>query len=259
MDRRSAVSFITGRQTVTSTGMESEQYSGSEINLPHMSVDLVIMNPPFTRPTNHESTAVPVPSFAGFGTSEAEQYAMAERLNTLNQGLKEMAGHGNVGLASNFMDLAHAKVREGGVVAFVLPATFISGKDWTNARNLIESYYTDIVIITIASSGNTDRAFSDDTGMAECLVVATRRNGHTDDMQGACLYVNLIRRPQNVAEGVEFARSIRSIEGDAGGIDVGTQEVGIYFRAKLKDGGFAQMSQPDVARTALGLGKLFKT
>ena len=38
-----------------------------ELDLPVTdgSFDLVIMNPPFTRPTNHESTAVPVPSFAG--------------------------------------------------------------------------------------------------------------------------------------------------------------------------------------------------
>ena len=42
-----------------------------EVDLPvtDESFDLVIMNPPFTRPTNHESATVPVPSFAGFGTS----------------------------------------------------------------------------------------------------------------------------------------------------------------------------------------------
>ena len=40
-----------------------------DIRLPHKSVDLMIMNPPFTRPTNHEVTGVPVPSFAGFQTS----------------------------------------------------------------------------------------------------------------------------------------------------------------------------------------------
>ena len=50
-----------------------------EVDLPvtDESFDLVIMNPPFTRPTNHESATVPVPSFAGFDTSKTEQKAMS--------------------------------------------------------------------------------------------------------------------------------------------------------------------------------------
>ena len=47
---------------------------GDEIRVPHGSVDLMIMNPPFTSPTNHAAEYnVPVPSFAGFATSEDEQ------------------------------------------------------------------------------------------------------------------------------------------------------------------------------------------
>ena len=41
-------------------------------HIPDGSLDLCIMNPPFTRPTNHETAeaaGVPVPSFAGFGTT----------------------------------------------------------------------------------------------------------------------------------------------------------------------------------------------
>ena len=38
--------------------------------LQHQSMDLVIMNPPFTRPTNHEIATVPVPSFAGMGITQ---------------------------------------------------------------------------------------------------------------------------------------------------------------------------------------------
>ena len=50
--------------------------------LEHESMDLVIMNPPFTRPTNHEATTVPVPSFAGLGNDAAEQAAMSRRSRT---------------------------------------------------------------------------------------------------------------------------------------------------------------------------------
>ena len=75
-----------------------------ELDLPvtDESFDLVIMNPPFTRPTNHESTTVPVPSFAGFDTSKAEQKAMSARLKAVSGSCR--FGHGNAGLASNFMD-----------------------------------------------------------------------------------------------------------------------------------------------------------
>lgn len=72
-------------------------------------MDLVIMNPPFTRPTNHEVTTVPVPSFAGLGNDADEQAAMSRLLKAIRQKVEEPAGHGNAGLASNFLDLADAK------------------------------------------------------------------------------------------------------------------------------------------------------
>ena len=40
---------------------------GKSFAIADASLDLVIMNPPFTRPTNHERSDEPVPSFAGFG------------------------------------------------------------------------------------------------------------------------------------------------------------------------------------------------
>ena len=68
--------------------------------LQHRSMDLVIMNPPFTRPTNHESTAAPVPSFAGLGTEADEQAAMSKLLRQIRSTIENPAGHGNAGLAS---------------------------------------------------------------------------------------------------------------------------------------------------------------
>ena len=90
-------------------------------------LDLAIMNPPFTRPTNHESTTVPVPSFAGFDTSDGEQRDMSKRLNEIGRYMESRVGNGNAGLASHFVDLAHTKTRPGGVIALVLPASFAQG------------------------------------------------------------------------------------------------------------------------------------
>ena len=59
-------------------GTESESKSEHSVTIEDRSCDLVIMNPPFTRPTNHEGAhaEIPVPSFAGFNTSHDEQLAM---------------------------------------------------------------------------------------------------------------------------------------------------------------------------------------
>ena len=156
-----------------------------ELNAPDESFDLVIMNPPFTRPTNHEATDVPVPSFAGFATSKDEQYAMASRLRehradlkarARRHGLDNPAGNGNAGLASNFLDLADTKLRAGGVLALVVPAAFVQGSSWQATRRLLAAKYTDLSVVSITAAGQTDRAFSSDTGMAEVLVLATRRS-----------------------------------------------------------------------------------
>ena len=62
--------------------MKSDSRSRHSVTIKDKSCDLVIMNPPFTRPTNHEAShaEIPVPSFAGFNTSHDEQQAMGRKL-----------------------------------------------------------------------------------------------------------------------------------------------------------------------------------
>ena len=177
-----------------------------KIGVEHGLFDVVIMNPPFTNPTNHETAEVPVPSFAGFNTSEDEQKAMSSRLKQIRKSLSQPVGHGNAGLASNFIDLAHVKLKPGGILALVLPATFAQGESWNNARNLLADQYEDISVVTIANDGTTDRAFSADTGMAEVLVVATKKIDK--DRESTFQFVNLLRRPAHHVEAVELAKFI---------------------------------------------------
>ena len=198
----------------------------------HESFDLVIMNPPFKRPTNHEAgnSEIPVPSFAGFGTSHEEQQAMSRKLRRLDK----QFGHGNAGLASDFMDLAHDKIKPGGVLALVLPFSFVAGRSWSNARDALARFYTDITVISIATSGSTSRAFSADTGMAECLVVATRAES---EGAGPALvrFANLSRRPRTSLEAHEAAKGVArgadTVEGGfedsgaAGIVELGLHEV----------------------------------
>ena len=239
------------------TGQRQAQGRGEaeveDLDLPHGSVDLVIMNPPFTRPTNHEIADVPVPSFAGFGTTTEEQRAMSERLGEVRRGLEAPAGHGNAGLASNFVDLAHAKARPGGVAALVLPIAFAQGASWRAARELLARRYRDIVVVTVAASGDTERAFSADTGMAEALVVATKAEDG-DAPTGEALFVNLHARPRSLAEAADVARLVAALPAASSGrLNAGGQRLGAYIRARLEDGGCAALRETALAETMMAL------
>ena len=247
--------FGTGVMAARGKGKAVEEAAAAnKFTVPDESIDLVIMNPPFTRPTNHESTTVPVPSFAGFEKSQDEQKAMSEALRRLRDRLDEPAGHGNAGLASSFVDLAHRKVKPGGTIAFVLPAAAVTGKSWSGMRGLLRRCYRDITVVTLALSGSTARAFSADTGMAEALLVATRTTGdkNGDDV---ALFVNLLRRPASLLESSEIARSIRAVGTTASGkLRIGDETVvGNFVRGSLEQGGCAGLREEEVAGTMLSL------
>lgn len=218
------------------------------------SLDIVIMNPPFTRPTNHEKAEVPVPSFAGFNTSDDEQRAMSNKLKQIRNSLQQSAGHGNAGLASNFIDLAHAKLRLGGILALVLPATFTQGKSWTDARNLLTDHYRDITVVSITDTGRNSQAFSADTSIAEVLVIATKKI--RSDEESAFQFVNLHHRPTHHVEAVELAKFISKenrTEECVKPIIIGDKSGGHYINTKQFQCGCAGVGEADLSIFMLSL------
>ena len=226
--------FHTTPQTKRMEGLASDEENDSdqEFRVPDGSCDIVIMNPPFTRPTNHEIANVPVPSFAGFGTSNDEQHAMSTKLKRLHHKIKKkrkgLFGSGHAGLASNFMDLAHAKLKVGGVMAMVLPFSFATGASWKSARLMLDKCYERIRVIAISTDGSEDRAFSADTGMAECLLIAKKvRSEYLDGEQsGGVEFSSLSRRPHSflaVQNALDYIWQDQIFEQsilDAGGVGV---------------------------------------
>ena len=240
--------FNIGQERLAGTSTGDKEH----VDLPHRSFDLVIMNPPFTRPTGHEgkSIGIPVPAFAGFSTSNDEQRLMSKKLSAIRR--PGMAGHGNAGLASDFIDLAEAKVKVGGVVAFVLPATFALGKAWSSSRELFERNYNDIVVISIVTTGKEDRAFSADTGLGEVLVVATKME-EENTLAPAVTYINLKNRPVSILEAFEFARQITDIESDSlkGALRIGgNSSFGQYIRSKSGFKGYVGIWDVELAEAA---------
>ena len=247
--------FGTGIHVAEGAGAGSEAEGSQDMILPHATADLVIMNPPFTRSTNHEIAEVPVPSFAGMGKTPNEQQAMANRLNEIRRRLANPAGHGNAGLGSNFVDLAHVKTKPGGILALVLLASCVSGGSWRGVRHLLEHEYEDLAILTIATYGQTDRAFSADTGMAEAIVVATKKREGSKGSKEA-LFVNLRHRPRSLAEAFEMARAVCHIspQDRQGQLCVGDSEaIGTYIRAPLSQGGCASLCETTLADAGIGL------
>ena len=100
----------------------------------------MIMNPPFTRATNHEGAHADItnPAFAAFDATRDDQTAMGDRINRLGE---DTCYHGNAGIASAFAALAHKKLKPGGVLALVLPLSVANGLSWQGFRDMLDDNY----------------------------------------------------------------------------------------------------------------------
>lgn len=246
------------RGTGGTTGVGREVGWSDTFLLEHDSLDLVIMNPPFTRPTNHEVATVPVPSFAGLGNDDEEQAAMSRLLKAIRREINEPAGHGNAGLASNFLDLAHAKVRPGGVLALVMPLALLQGNAWEGSRNLLAEYEQTTVVGLASAGRDAQKAFSADTGMGEVLVIARRRGGAADaDREAAhapVSFVALRERPRSGAEAAALATAIRAAEQEGNTrIMLGNDVHGVLVRGTWDDGKCASIAYPEIVEAVQAL------
>ena len=177
--------------------------------VPHVSFDLIIMNPPFTRATNHERRIpdTPNPNFAAFGSSIEEQKAMAAAAKKLTSGT---IAHGNAGEASVFLALADRKLAKDGMLAMVMPLTLLTGASWEKCRVRLVESYEDLMLISIAGSESNALSFSADTGMGECLVIG-KRNGKR---QSRATFVILNEAPNHPIHSLAIAEQIRHLARD---------------------------------------------
>jgi hypothetical protein len=232
--------------------------------LPHASFDLVVMNPPFTRSTDHGSgkhNNVPNPMFAAFANTKAEQKKMADASNKLTAGT---SAHGNAGEASIFLVLADRKIKDGGRLALVMPLSLMMGESWEDSRTLLTKNYCDLILVSIAGTTDINSSFSADTGMAECLV--TGRKHKSENKRGT--FVVLKERPSYPLLGFSAAeqihrliagKSMRALEdGPIGGTHLyfGDEIIGQAMDAPLPDSGgwnVARIADLSLAQTAYQL------
>lgn len=140
-------------------------------------VDVVMMNPPFTR---HERL------------SEAYKANLVRRFAQYNKYLRgQLSYHGF------FMFLADRFLREGGTMAFVLPATTLRLRGAEGARQLLaDQYYVEFVITTFQRA-----AFSEDAEFREVLLIARKRQAKEKEMT-KLVYLSKIPGKQPEIDGV---------------------------------------------------------
>ncbi|HUX47980.1 MAG TPA: hypothetical protein VMV76_02210 [Dehalococcoidia bacterium] len=178
--------------------------------IPHWSYDMVIMNPPFTRDTNHEAARANVvnPMFAAFGMTDEQQREMARASARL---LRGTSAHGNAGEASAFLVLADRKLKVGGTLAMVMPISLMLGDSWENSRGLLRKSYDDLVLVSISGAGRkNDMAFSADTSIAECLVVG--RKAEQSIRWHRATFIVLYERPSSTMTGSSIASQIHKLK-----------------------------------------------
>ena len=170
----------------------------------HREFDIVVENPPFSKPNADSGSSVPKPVFEGSERPQEDTQAMRRALRKEDIRI----ANGQAGLASYFVDLADRMLKSNGTstMGFILPATALASPHWQKVRNMWATEYHNVVVITVADSHIANCTFSADTGIAECMVVATKGKGQNT---GRGRFVSLTRQPSSALEGVAIGNGIR--------------------------------------------------
>ena len=254
-------SFNTSDPTLRTASTREEAAEQVNVEIPNESFDLIIMNPPFVSNTKHYDAedGVVAAAFAAYDATGDDQEQMANRLKKL---AKNSTYHGHAGLGSAFATVAHRKLKPGGVLALVLPATLINGSSWAKLRTLLGATYTDVRVVTTAANSD-EMAFSHDTEITDCLLIARKGSNPTPTEERRARFTSLNARPRGLSEAAVTAQSIlqaesvRALEdGPYGGtpVLVGNKQVGETLDAPTIDAkagwGAARLADATVAQVA---------
>ena len=186
------------------------------VRVPVGSVDLALMNPPYSRPRRGREQAT---------TGLAPLRRIAAKYGW-------HMSHGQAGLGSDFGNMSNMRLKPGGVFAHVLPLTAAHAGSWTQWRREMVRYFKGIVVIANTNTSEL-QSMSADTGMGEMLVVATKRETPLERSEvDELLCVSLSAAPATMAEGYALGREIAAIPD---GSPTGTERWGSW--AHLKQNG----------------------
>jgi len=205
--------------------------------------ELIIMNPPFTRPTYRGKKMVPEEkrAFFGFISDETVREKLRERYSELlreitselriiarsdietelrdmpievkeiikgerDEKLRQYLNIGLAGEALPFLFLAYKYLNNDGILAFVLPRASIAGVSWFLIRVLLSAKFHLKYVITSTDPENGYN-FSEGASLSEALIIAKRVSKH--ETQEKTIFVNIIKKPRTLLEGVMLAEEIK--------------------------------------------------
>ena len=230
-------------------GRKFPQKNPKPMDLSIQSQDLVIMNPPYTRPAgaavmdrNIPGGKLDIPP-----TSPGELRKMELRMRRVRDAAH--AGTRN-GMALYFSHIADQMVKPGGTIALLLPMSAVttynekinSSEGWSSFRRQLAEGYRNIRIISVAGFEDYDSNFSHDTGIAEVMLIAQRTHpGEHPD--GAGYFINLARRPGSSEEAAQLATVInqatteleQETTGNTRAIILNGKKEGIAIRAEISE------------------------
>ncbi|MBI4678255.1 MAG: hypothetical protein HY748_11800 [Elusimicrobia bacterium] len=215
------------------TGLEVRE----QARLDCIKVDLVIMNPPFSRSANPN---------VKFGYSDATaRKRMVAALKNITRDLG-LEGIGHAGLGAYFVVLADKLLKAGGRMAFVLPRALLSGVSWGKIRELLRDNYAIEYVVSNYDPGEKESGiepwnWSENTDLAEVLVVARklRDSNEIKSPQGAVdnlvTYVGLWNKPRNEVESLLISQQVqqkrkRMAEEDADLLRIAGKNIGHVLR-----------------------------
>lgn len=182
-------------------------------------LDYILMNPPYSQ-THGKASAFDIA-----GLTEAQRKSCQLRWKNLLHN-KDATKRG--GMAASFLVVAREKIKPGGRIGFVLPLTAAFAEGWRITRKMVLRDFENVVAITRAGTLNAE-ALSADTGMAEMLLIATKKRPN-DKSISPVYCVSLRRVPKRTGEAGEVGKSILSVidamHGKSQPVTIGGEEIG---------------------------------
>ena len=198
-----SLDFLFGKAWLTGWPSATQQVeSGEGMAEPPPPMDLVIMNPPFTRDSLRHDQFSP-----------ADEAAIKRREKEVIAGQDYRGAARLSGSANAFMVLGEKMVRkDGGTLAFVLPTVMATNPAAVQTRKyLAQRFHID----TIVTSHDPNRIFfSENTSIGEVLLVCRRWKG--DGPKPPTRVVKLARNPATPIESIDTAARIEHTSKEGG-------------------------------------------
>lgn len=200
--------FGFGSDLNTSVGPDGITIVPEDVSIPQ--VDLVIMNPPFTRSQGGSRL---------LGSLDANELPKARsRLANLTKET-DASARTSAGLAALFVPLADRLLANGGRLAMVLPKVMLTGAQWDRTRRLIAQSYDLELVIVSHEAGHWN--FSDSTDLSEILLVARKRPPEqAPPSDSTTTWVQLNKNPRRPLDALAVAGSLETVTATDQGHDL---------------------------------------